>query len=252
MSLLDGRTSIGDAVGALSTRAARHGLNETRAFSLARWLLDVGLVESGDVHPIQAAESQRAGTASRNALSRLNPIVFKLPLGSPARFFQRAGACCHWLFSPLAVAAGLMLIVYGGYTVWAHWTQWQVSSRGIFAPSQWLALALVWVVLKPVPRIGTWSCVQPARWGGAGMRDTIYSPGARGLHRHHIQLAISISMASDRRRGGGDVCRTLSRLWGGDCVEPCAGRRCRPPCVSGDIDGERNDRAGERQPAHEI
>jgi len=148
VSLLDGGTSIAQAMSLLSTHAPEHALNEQRAFSLAKWLVDAGLARPADENGTVSAAVAEINSASPPLWARLNPLVFKLPLGSPQAYFTRISPWFGWLLAPLPSVLGIAFIAYGLYTVAEHWSQWEQSSRDMLSPSNWITLAIVWVVLK--------------------------------------------------------------------------------------------------------
>lgn len=86
VSLLNGRTSIHEALAHLSTVLPHHHLTEHDAAGLCRWLVEMDLA--------QTAESSQAGRLAgaadkcehRRWLARVNPLAFRVPLcGCPDR-----------------------------------------------------------------------------------------------------------------------------------------------------------------------
>ncbi|MDP6555054.1 MAG: efflux RND transporter periplasmic adaptor subunit [Pirellulaceae bacterium] len=169
VSLLDGRTSILEALSHLSSVLPHHRLTEHDTAGLCRWL-----VESDLAHTAQSALAVRLAcsadrTAQRQALARANPLVFRLPLFGPDRAFATLAPWLSWLYSPWAVTCWLVLLTVGGYNIFADWNRFMVSSRGIFSADNWLWLGACWVMLKVVHE--TSHGVVCKRYGGT-VRET--------------------------------------------------------------------------------
>lgn len=150
VSLLDGRTTIQDALRALSGVMPHHRLTEQDAAGLCRWLVDMDLAHTDEssqgARLVQSAQT----IENRKAAARWNPLIFRLPLGRPDPLFARLTAWFGWLHSPPAVLGWLMLLALGGYAVLSDWDRFTASSHVVFAPGNWLWLAACWLVLKIV------------------------------------------------------------------------------------------------------
>lgn len=149
-SLLDGNTSIHQALRLLSTALPNHQLSPQDAAGICHWLLQSNLAHTpesmcGDRMAASGAKAER-----RRTLQRFNPLVCKLPLGNPNRLFQRLAPWVCWLYSPLGVAGWLLLLVLGGTRVALHWQAFIDASRDVFAPGNWIWLGAGWLFLKVV------------------------------------------------------------------------------------------------------
>jgi putative peptide zinc metalloprotease protein len=148
ISLLDGHTSINQVL-ALSARAQPDAaLTEQEAAAICKWLVEAELAATAE----SSQPARLAETAEKSARTRrrrfCNPAVIRLPIFHPDHFFRAVTPWISWLYSPLALAAWLILVVAATYEVVAHWDQFTASSRGVFAPDNWLWLGLCWIVLK--------------------------------------------------------------------------------------------------------
>jgi len=165
-SLLDGRTSIHEALAHLSTVFPHHHLTEHDAAGLCRWLVEMDLA--------QTAESSQAHRLARTAdkaerrrwLARFNPLAFRLPLfGCPDRALAALASWLGWLYSPAAFAGWLALVAIGAYRIFSAGDRFAASSQGIFAPDNWVWLVACWGALKGVHELSHGLACK--RYGGA-------------------------------------------------------------------------------------
>jgi putative peptide zinc metalloprotease protein len=148
LSLLDGRTTMAQAV-TLSVRAlGAEALSQPKALEVALWLLEQGLAQVVD--DPQSAFRTTEGPTKQSGLQRLNPFWIKLPLLRPDRMLQAILPLTSWLFSPFMTVLGLLVISLGLVVIATCWGEFVASSQLIFSPHNWLLMALVWGVLKLV------------------------------------------------------------------------------------------------------
>jgi len=169
LSLLDGDTSIYDALSHLSSASPGHGLTESDAAGLCRWLVEMDLAHTRESSQADRLADSASVTEQKQMLAKWNPLVFKLPLGRPDKAFCFLNRWVGWLYSPVAGALALVLLTIAGYQVFSAREQFNASSQGIFAPGNWIWLLGVWAVLKIVHEIG--HGVACKRYGGA-VRET--------------------------------------------------------------------------------
>lgn len=153
VSLLDGDTTINEALSHLSNVLPDHQLTEADAASHCKWLVEMDLAHSaGSSQSSRLAESAQT-TYEKKAAEKWNPLMFRIPLGRPDAWFDAMVKPLAWLFSPLAGAAWLLLLTVGGYLIANQWDRFIASPQGMFEASNWLWMALIWVVLKVVHEI---------------------------------------------------------------------------------------------------
>ena len=150
VSLLDGDTSIREALSQLSTVMPNHRLTDIDTVAICRWLVELNLADSAEAADASRLAATAEALENKKALGRWNPLVFRLPLCRPDRAFETITKWCGWLHSSFAMLAWLILVSIGVYFVCADWTHFVSSSRGIFGPQNWVWLVLCWVVLKIV------------------------------------------------------------------------------------------------------
>jgi putative peptide zinc metalloprotease protein len=150
VSLMDGRTTIHQALSHLSSVLPHHRMTEHDAAGLCRWL-----VESDLAHTEQSAQAARLANSAekvehRKTMANINPLVFRLPLLAPDSGFARLETKIGWLYSTPAAVVWLVLLVVGGYFVISDWNRFSASTQGIFSADNWLSLFLCWLILKIV------------------------------------------------------------------------------------------------------
>ncbi len=152
LSLLDGRTTISQAVGLAAAKLKQRAPTTEQAESILRWLLQNELAHHSDTPAPNRDQPRRRPTSW---LSRWNPFWIKVPccrMGrdeSPTWIDSLAGSL-SFLFSPLAVLIGCLLILAGGISLTMHWHQFVQSSAPVVSSSNWIWLLVTWIGLKVV------------------------------------------------------------------------------------------------------
>jgi putative peptide zinc metalloprotease protein len=148
VSLLDGRTTVADAL-ALSARVlGEEAPCEADAIRIATWLIDTGLAHTDQ--STQAARLHRAARSAerRRTGERLNPLFLRIPLFNPDRLLGRVLPWLGWMFSGPAFLVWLAVCAWGASQVIADWNRFVGASAGILAPSNWIWLGASWLLLK--------------------------------------------------------------------------------------------------------
>lgn len=147
LSLLDGRTTIGEALGATALRLKDRALTEEEAASLCRWLIDSGLAIIGQ-ESTTALERERA-QRSQLAITRwLNPLMLRMPLFSPERILRAVLPLFDWLIS--GTGAVLWCLLCGFALVRCipeAGDLWQGVRPILDADNRW-KLAATWLLMK--------------------------------------------------------------------------------------------------------
>lgn len=149
-SLLDGSTSIHQALRLLSNALPNHQLSPQDATGICHWLLQSNLAHTPESRSGNRIAASGAQAEERRTLQRCNPLVCKLPLGNPNQLFERLAPLVRWLYSPWGVAGWLVLLILAGYRVALHWQPFLAASRDVFAPHNWVWLGAGWLFLKVV------------------------------------------------------------------------------------------------------
>jgi len=148
LSLLDGRTTIAEAIGQMAAIMGPDALSEHEAASLCKWLIDSQLAETE--HSRGAGRLSESADRSfwRKAASRLNPIFQKVPLFNPDPLLRHMASWLGWIFGAPAMLAWIAIVAFGAYCISAHWAQFTSDSAAILDRHNWIWLLVTWIVLK--------------------------------------------------------------------------------------------------------
>ncbi|QDT35911.1 site-2 protease family protein [Stratiformator vulcanicus] len=146
ISLLDGSLTLAEAYSRARQNTLGEDLSAEECQHISRWLIDSGLVVSPDLKNSHSQRHQRDGQAGIFAGG--NPLFSKIPLFGPDPFLRRYNTLFAWMHSPVMVAAWCVACLLALWQISSHSIRFAVESTGIFAPSQWIWLLGVWMVLK--------------------------------------------------------------------------------------------------------
>ncbi len=148
ISLLDGRTSLAEAVTVSSRTLGHEAFSEQEATSVCLWLVETGLATPTE-GSFEAATGQPASLSSL-----FNPFWMKLPLLRPERLLDLLLPWTRWFFKGPALVATLALWIAVGVVLTGHTKEFWSDSRQVFSSNNWLLLSIVWVVLKVLHEFG--------------------------------------------------------------------------------------------------
>ncbi len=150
ISLLDGSTSVADALHATAATLGDQAFTQDETASIAKWLVDTGLA-----HTPESAQTGRLMTAAHKAaqsslLPKLNPLFIRLPVMQPDPFLKAIAPWLGWLHGPLGWGLFTVLAFVAGANLLPQWDRFLGAADGILAPGRWLWLGLSWLGLKIV------------------------------------------------------------------------------------------------------
>ena len=106
IALLDGRTTLSQAVAISSAEKGKHAIGEMEAVTICKWLIDSGLATTEASRSSERLMETYEKSSQKKSLSKLNPVTPKFPLFNPDSFLGKANEIVGWLFSvPWARAA---------------------------------------------------------------------------------------------------------------------------------------------------
>jgi putative peptide zinc metalloprotease protein len=154
ISLLDGQTTITNALGLAAGKLGRQAFAENEGLAICRWLLDCQLAHT--------AESARAAklckfaekNAQRRLLGSINPLMIKLPLINPDRLLTAIGPWFAWILSPKSFLLWCVVCIYAIYLLAIGWDRFSASAVVILDRDNWLCLALTWLMFKLLHELG--------------------------------------------------------------------------------------------------
>jgi putative peptide zinc metalloprotease protein len=140
LMLLDGRHTLAQVVERGASQLGARAFTEHEVLLTCQWLWREGLLDNNP--------AQRAPV--KTPLARFNPLFWRTRLGDPSGVFARLYHYLHWLLSPAALAAWVLLVATGLYTVVIDITRFQQAAHGILTRDNALWLVLIWIGLKIV------------------------------------------------------------------------------------------------------
>lgn len=169
ISLLDGETTLGEAISLTARRSASDSFTEDQAASVVSWLLENDLAEVADSTGKVIASGNSSSRKKRNLAERLNPFWLKLSLGSPDRLVERILPVSGWLHSIPVLVLCLIVWLVAAFTVGTNWSQFETSWSAVLNRSNWLWLGLSWLFLKIIHEFAH---ATACRRHGGEVRDT--------------------------------------------------------------------------------
>lgn len=152
VSLLDGRTTVGEALGRTAVALGRDALTEQQAAVVCRWLVESELAvtdqSASAARLYESAQKKRGGWAKR-----LNPIFQQFPLGNPDRLLRAATPSVGRLFGPVGLLVWVAVLAVGVYHLFADWGDFTLAARYVVSPGNWLWMVATWLGLKLIHEI---------------------------------------------------------------------------------------------------
>ncbi len=152
LSLLDGRTSLAEAVTISSRSLGREAFSEPEATSVCLWLIESGLAQPTE------GTIDTAPRKPTSVSSLFNPFWTKVPLLRPEGLLDLLLPWTRWFFSGTAAVAFIALWCAAIVALIGHSDDFWQDSRQIFSPHNWLMLGAVWIGLKIVHELGHGLC----------------------------------------------------------------------------------------------
>lgn len=166
VSLLDGQTTLRDALAKLSTAAPQHQLSENEAAGLCRWLARQDLAQTPESSRAERLSARAEKDERSQWLARVNPLSFRLPLiAQPDRVVHALERRVGAIFSPAAIGLWIGLLLSALYRLHANWDRFSLSLRGFLAPDNWLWIGVCWLLLKLLHELA--HGIACRRYGGA-------------------------------------------------------------------------------------
>ena len=147
LSLLDGRTSIGDAITQTVSVLGPDAFDEQQAAVICHWLAESKLL-APDGPGRDNGEATKADAA--RVARRLNPLSMRLPLGCPEPLLSIFDGLLGGMFSLGGLLLWLAVMVAATWQLAPHSEQLWRESAVILSPHNWLWIALWGVGLKVI------------------------------------------------------------------------------------------------------
>ncbi len=159
VSLLDGETTIQEAVEEISSQLDCKAFTIRDATRTCHWLLQNRLAD-----PVDASQTARANVAhlldglqergNAKLLAQSNPLFIKLPLGNPEPIIRWASDWFGWTAGKLFFMVWLCTLVIAVFHVWSSSAELTSAALSIFVPSAWMWLSVTFVCMKILHELG--------------------------------------------------------------------------------------------------
>ncbi len=123
ISLLDGTTSIREAMAHTAGVLGDEAFTEQDAASICKWLIDCQLAKTPASSEFDRLAEAAADANRAKRLQRINPILLKLPLFSPNQLMGKLNRWLGWWFSWPAFVVWTLMILFAGHQALTHWTR---------------------------------------------------------------------------------------------------------------------------------
>lgn len=165
LSLLDGKTTVGEALRLTASALPESGLSEQEAAAVCRWLVAQQLALAGRTAVPNPRGTAAANPDRRSTGPRWNPLWLRLSLGNPDQLLTHLTPWLAWFYTWPVVAVWGLVLLAAGYQVNADWDRFVACSHGVCAPGNWLWLGACWLLLKTFHELS--HGVVCKRYGGA-------------------------------------------------------------------------------------
>lgn len=210
LSLLDGRTTVAEAVSRLARALGSDALSEREAIAVCQWSLDNGLVRGTDPERTNreaagpfampyGANTNLLGHAKPQAGSiaePFNPLSLRIPLVRSEAWLDRIAPSLRWVHSAPAALVWMIVVVLGATQLLGEWPRFRASAADLFLPGHWLWTALLWCLLKTIHELS--HALACKRYGGSvhemGLRLILLMPVA------YVDVSSSWAFRSRRER----------------------------------------------------
>jgi putative peptide zinc metalloprotease protein len=148
VALLDGRTTISDALKSLAATEPDSALSHETALAVCRWLLENELANTeGSVRSDRLAEIGQARKSAQR-WTHANLLFVRVPLFVPDRLLSNVYPWIAWLHTLPALLGALCVACWAMWIAASHWTEFLASARDVFSPNQRIGLIVSWLALK--------------------------------------------------------------------------------------------------------
>lgn len=191
---LDGTRTLATLLAQLARDGGADALTEHEALQVIDWARSQHLLSLDSAR----GGSKRANEdeVMRTAATWLNPLIVRIPLGRPDRFFAAVAPRLSWALGWGGAVVWLLVLLVGAANLGTDWARFVRGFNGILARDNWLWLFIAFAGLKIAHEFahGVW-----CRHFGAPVRE-IGIMLILGLPLGYVDATASIGLASKWRR----------------------------------------------------
>ncbi len=164
--MLDGKTSVTEALSNNARTQGEDALTEQDASTLIRWLMDSELLESTGADQARRRYDAKSKAKKKKPGAGLNKVLFfKVPFGNPDPFIRAVLPFFRPLLGWAFFLVWIAVLAYAGMALAENWTPFVAATKSAFLPSNWLWLGIVFLALKFVHEL--WHGLVTHKFGGA-------------------------------------------------------------------------------------
>lgn len=161
----DGRRTVDAIWGAIVAANADDSPTQDEIISLLTQLHAAELIEFDRINDLEVLRERRRQRQRKERRARLNPLSFRLPLGSPGALLDRLAGVQALVFSRVGLALWLILVLAGLFTLAAQWdAATEHAARWLNTPRYLLIAWLCYPLMKLVHELSHALAIR--RWGG--------------------------------------------------------------------------------------
>ncbi len=179
LSLMDGETTVAEALSLTSRQLGPRAIHERQAETLVTWLTANHLAEGDNTEAVNAGEMIRR-KEDRSVRERLNPFWIKIPFGVPDRLILAVMPWVNWMHSTPAIGLAIVLWILASWRIALDWPRFCDSFESVFHRSNWFCFSAIWIGLKCLHELS--HAVVCRRYGGpvreTGMILILFAPVA--------------------------------------------------------------------------
>ena len=178
LSLLDGTTTIQDAVRHTAQHLGAEAFNEREAAAICKWAIDNQLAHTSASRQVDRLFDVGRKHVVQKRLQWINPILIRLPLLKPDNLVKVLTKHLGWMVSGFAFSIWLIVGIVAVFQLFTHWSEFTSASVAALSPgNRWWLLA-TWITLKVIHEAA--HAVTCKRYGGkvreAGILLIVFAP----------------------------------------------------------------------------
>jgi putative peptide zinc metalloprotease protein len=155
ISLLDGQTSLHQAIEETAGRLGADALTIRDAIRIGQWLVESGLASVVDdsgkrIHNADQWLQQTVSQSQQHAVASLNPLFLKIPLGNPQPLISALAPLVGWSCSKAFAVVWFAVVSLAATLLLSHSTEFFSATQQVFSANSWVWLLGTLVVLKVI------------------------------------------------------------------------------------------------------
>ncbi|MCS7467588.1 hypothetical protein NZK35_13120 [Stieleria sp. ICT_E10.1] len=154
VSLLDGQTTIADAIGQTAEICGSDGLDEREVATLCKWLLECSIITTEQSRSENRLEEGRVKQQTRRLLGSVNPMIQKIPLFNPMPVLRHLDPLAKLFFGVWGWVIWILVVGRAAFALWGSWDEFSGAGVHVLARENWLVLLATWLGLKLIHEAG--------------------------------------------------------------------------------------------------